>query len=87
MGGKNGKRKAEAGRARTPSRSRHAREEALTKGLRQVMMYRGKFLAENYIQTWPADLPLKGDRLPFSLARLAKVRPTHGDVLLRHYWR
>jgi len=75
MGGKNGKRKAEAGRARPPSRSRCARETP-TKGLRQVMMYRGKFPAENYTQTWPADLSLKGNRLPFSLAQLAGARPT-----------
>lgn len=43
---------------------RAAREETPTKGLRQVMMYRGKFPAENYTQTWPADLSLKGNRLP-----------------------
>lgn len=74
---KNGKRKAEAGRARPPrarATPRRAREETPTKGLRQVMMYRGKFPAENYTQTWPADLSLKGNRLPFSLARYAKVR-------------
>lgn len=65
MSGKNGKRKAEAGRARSPlAGSRRARVETPTKGLRQVMMYRGKFPAENYTQTWPADLSLKGNRLP-----------------------
>jgi len=71
--GKNGKR----GRQKQPvaRRSPLAREET-PKGLRQVMMYRGKFPAENYTQTWPTDLSLKGNRLPFSLARFAKVRST-----------
>ena len=63
-------------KAEAAGRAPLAREETPTKGLRQVMMYRGKFPAENYTQTWPADLSLKGNRLPFSLARFAKVRPT-----------
>lgn len=41
------------------------------------MIYRGKFPAENYTQTRPADLPLKGNRLSVSLARrVARVKPT-----------
>lgn len=52
-------------RAIPPRVPRHVIEETPTKGLRQVMMYRGKFPAENYTQTRTADLSLKGNRLPF----------------------
>lgn len=72
-------------RARPSSRSYRAREreETPTKGLRQVMMYRGKFPAENYTQTRPADLPLKGNRLPFFLMWLARVKLTYRLAALR----
>lgn len=70
---KSGKRwrKAEAGLlARAEGRARGAREARergdIDEGTgRQVMIYRGKFPEENYTQTRPADLPLRGNRLSF----------------------
>lgn len=44
------------------------------------MIYRGKFPAENYTQTRPADLPLKGNRLsffPWREARVVRIRPKY----------
>lgn len=62
---KMGRERQKPGARDSPRAPRHVIEETPTKGLRQVMMYRGKFPAENYTQTRTADLPLKGNRLAF----------------------
>jgi len=71
--GKNRKRKAKASHERQSSLAvldgKKGRGGEPAKGLWQVMMYRGKFPAENYIQIRLADLPRESNRLLLFLAR------------------
>lgn len=84
VGEQGGRQKPDSSRARERG-AREARERGDIDEGRQVMIYRGKFPAENYTQTRPADLPLKGNRLSFFLARrVARVKATRVAIRFAH---